>query len=128
MKKKATCFVIGGIALFLFCSPFFARMGGWTEIRRWRAPNPNPFGHDRPLYLAVEQTHSVFDILKLYPSERLLVTDGGYAYIIYFEAPAHPAKSWVEDCDVTWSSNRVTFSSPTGLTIQIDRNAVLRQL
>lgn len=71
---------------------------------------------------------SVFDPLGLYGSDRLLVTDGGYAYVCYFEVPAHPSKPWVDACKVNWTPGGVTLSSPTGLSIYIDKKAILRQL
>ncbi len=108
----------------LIATPLLARLGNYKELRRWNAPVPNPFGHDRPIYLTVQETHSIFDIFSLYPSQRILVTDGGYAYVLNFETPDYPASRWVQSCDVAWSTNDVTLFSRDGLTIKIDRQAV----
>lgn len=117
--------LVVGLALL---SPLLARVGSWNEIRRWNAPDSKPFGHDRPIYLSVERTHSFFDPLDLYGSDRLIVSDGGYAYILYFEVPAHPSKPWVDACNVVWTNDSVTLVSPEGLSISIDAKAILRQL
>jgi hypothetical protein len=127
MRKKLL--ILGGLALAMsLLSPLLARIGSWKEVRRWNAPEPNPFGHERAIYLSVEQTHSFFDPLGLYGSERLIVTDGGYAYVVYFDVPAHPSKPWIDDCNVVWSGESVTFSSPSGLTLKIDKKAVLQKI
>lgn len=127
MRKRVWIGIGLAVALALL-SPLLARIGSWTEIRRWDAPEPNLFGHDRPIHLSVEHTHSYFDPLGLYGSDRLVVSDGGYSYILYFDVPAHPSKPWVDDCQVNWTTDGVTFSSPTGLTIKIDAKAILQQL
>jgi hypothetical protein len=118
----------GLVLALVLLSPLLSRIGSWKEVRRWDAPEPNPFGHKHAIYLSVEHTHSIFDPLGLYGSDRLLVTDGGYAYVLYFDVPAHPSKPWVDACKVSWTTDGVTFSSPSGLSIEIDKAAILRQL
>jgi len=127
MRKRILIW-LGLVLAIALLSPMLARIGSWKEVRRWNAPEPNSFGHDRAIYLSVEETHSFFDPLGLYGSERLLVTDGGYAYVLDFEVPAHPSKPWIDTCKVDWTVDNVTFSSPSGLSIEIDKKAVLQQL
>ena len=118
-----------GLALAMaLLSPMLAHIGSWKEVRRWNAPQQSSFGHDRPIHFSVEQTHSYFDPLGLYSNERLVVSDGGYSYILNFDVPAHPSKPWIDNCQVNWTTDGVTFSSPTGLNIEINKKAILQQL
>jgi hypothetical protein len=127
MRKRILIIASLAVALSLL-SPLLARVGSWNEIRRWNAPDSKPFGHDRPIYLSIEHTHSFFDPLGLYGTDRLIVSDDGYAYILYFKVPAHPSKPWVDACDVIWASDSVTLISPEGLSISIDAKAILKKL
>src|SRR5436309_13340133 len=45
---------------------------------------------------------SYADIFSLYPSYRLFITDGGYAYVRDFDVPSTDPKSYLNGCRITW--------------------------
>ncbi len=121
--------MVGVILLIVFLSPVLSRTGTWNELRRWECPEPNPWGHPNPLYLSVETFRSYFDPLGAYAEERLLVGDGGYAYVLSLDLPAaHAANEWLDGCDVAWNKEGVSLHSLDGLKIEIAAATILDQL
>ncbi len=127
-RSRALWIGLAVSVVLVLCSPLLARMGSWRELTRWECPEPNPWGHAHPLYASIEESTSSFDPFGLYRSQRLLVTDGGYAYIVYFDVPSYPSKAWVEACEVRWDPSGVRLQSPSGLAIEVSKEAVLQQL
>src|SRR5436309_4065369 len=48
---------------------------------------------------------SYADIFSLYPSYRLFITDGGYAYVRDFDVPSTDQKSYLNGCRITWKTD-----------------------
>ena len=52
------------------------------------------------------------DIFSLYPSYRLFITDGGYAYVRDFDVSSTDFKSYLSHCQVAWQTNGAEFITP----------------
>lgn len=127
-RIQAIVLAAGLCTVTALLSPLLARVGHWTEVRRWECANPAVIGYDHAVYLSVEELYSTFDLFQLYSTHRVRVSDGGYSYGLYFEVPSYPARVWIEKCSVVWTSDGVRFISSSGLAISISKDALHEQL
>ena len=105
-------------------SPFFARVGKWRVVHVWESPN-GTFGIDRQLWLSVEEFHSIVDPFKLYPEYRILVTDGGYAYILYI---GFDSNDNITTMNVDWHKDDVSISGPSWIKVTIPKDRIMDQI
>ncbi len=129
MKNKIIKIVLLIFLLIFFFQlvPIFARCGSWKELKRWEAP-VNTFDIKRSIYLSLEETFSYFNIFHGHKNNRLKVTDGGYAFMLYFEIPHYPSKEWIDGCNVKWTNEGVALISESGLSFNVTKEAVLKQI
>jgi len=126
MKKtylKVTCFLLAVLLLLPF-----TRLGPSKELKRWDAPEPNSFGHSKPLYLSITQSRSFLDPFGWSKRERLVISDGGYICVVYFDIPPYADDSWIDTCKVTWDTNGVTLKFSCGVSISVDKKLIMSQL
>jgi hypothetical protein len=74
--------------LFFLFTPLLARVGKTTEVARWTSLTPL-YGLKRPIWVSIERDIAYVDIFSFYPSYRLFITDGGYAYERDFDISQH---------------------------------------
>jgi hypothetical protein len=123
MKRK----IIAGVVIILgliALSPMTARLGRWHTVHTWKAPSAT-FGLDRPLWLSVETFHAFVDPLRLYEEHRIVITDGGYAYIINVELNFYDE---ISSANVEWRTNDITFSVPSWIKLVIPKERVISQV
>jgi hypothetical protein len=111
------------VALLLIV-PFLARFGTTKEVARWSAPSAL-YGVKRPIWLSIQRDIAYMDIFSLYPSYRLFVTDGGYAYVRDFDVPSTDPKSYLSGCRVTWKPDGAELLSPDGDALFIPGHLIL---
>jgi len=112
--------------LLLLAAPLVARIGSMQTLRTWSS-TPGALGLSRPLTLSLQSQVAYVDVLALYSTERLLITDGGYAYVHEFEIPSADTKAFVQGCRVTWDTNKVEFIMPGGETLTFPAQVVIQQ-
>ena len=95
-------------------------------LRTWIS-TPGALGLSRPLTLSCKRYVAYVDVVALYPTYRLFITDGGYAYVHEFQIPSADAKTFVQGCRVTWDTNRVDFIMPGGETLTFPAQVVIQQ-
>lgn len=122
-RKKIVIIVIAIILIMGLLSPFIARCGRWRTIHRWDAP-PGTFGINRQVSLSVQSFHAFVDPLQLYEESRVVVTDGGYAYIVEADLNFFPE---VSESKVEWKTDGVSIIFPSEVSIWIPRNRVVEQ-
>jgi hypothetical protein len=123
MKKRTAIAVaiVLGVALL---SPIISRCGRWKTVHQWEAPQ-STFGLNRKMYLSVQSFHAFVDPLALYEESRVIVTDGGYAYIVEADLNFFPE---VSESKVEWNTKGVSITFPSGVVIQIPRDRVVEQI
>ncbi len=121
--KKRIVIVVGCILVVVLLSPLLARCGRWTTVHQWDAPE-GTFGVNRQLSLSVQTFHAFVDPLDLYEESRVLVTDGGYAYIVETDLNFFPV---VSESKVKWEPDGVSITFPSGVSIWIPRGRVVEQ-
>jgi hypothetical protein len=99
----------------LLVAPLLARLSKTTEVARWSSPTPL-YGIKRPIWLSIQRDVAVVDIFSLYPSYRLFITDGGYAYVREFNVPSTDFKRYLAHCQVAWLTNGAEFITPDAET------------
>jgi hypothetical protein len=102
---------VATVLVVLLLTPFLARFGKTTEVGRWTAPTLL-YGLNRPIWLSIQRDVAYEDIFSLYPSYRLFITDGGYAYARDFDVSSTDFKSYLLHCQVAWQTNGVEFITP----------------
>ena len=112
--------------VLLFVAPLVARIGLMQTLRTWSS-TPGAVGLSRPLTLSFQRYVAYVDVLALYPTYRLLISDGGYAYVHEFQIPSADSKAFVQSCEVTWDTNRVEFIMPGGETLTFPAQVVIQQ-
>ena len=112
--------------VLLFVAPLVARIGLMQTLRTWSS-TPGALGLTRPLTLSFQRYVAYVDVLALYPTYRLLISDGGYAYVHEFQIPSADSKAFVQSCGVTWDTNRVEFIMPGGETLTFPAQVVIQQ-
>jgi hypothetical protein len=95
-------------------------------IQSWSS-TPGALGLSRPLTLSLQRYVAYVDVLALYPTYRLLITDGGYGYVHQFQIPSADSKAFVQGCRVTWDANKVDFIMPGGETLTFPAQVVTQQ-
>jgi len=95
-------------------------------LRTWSS-TPSTLGLSRPLTLSCQRYVAYVDVLTLYPTYRLLITDGGYGYVHEFQIPSADAKTFVQGCRVMWDTNSVDFIMPGGETLRFPAQVVIQQ-
>jgi hypothetical protein len=75
--------------------------------------------------LSVQKDVAFVDIFSLYPSYRLFITDGGYAYVRDFDIPSTDPKSYLAGCQVIWKLDGAELLTPDGETLFIPRKLIL---
>lgn len=123
MKHKTAALLILVLVVAML-SPLIARCGSWQIVHEWESPE-GTFGLDRPLRLSAEEFHAYVDPLRLYEEHRIVVTDGGYAYITYVDFNFFDA---ISSARVEWHTNYVTFSVPSWITISIPKVRIISQI
>ena len=99
------------VLVVLLATPFLARFGKTTEVARWTSPTPL-YGLKRPIWLSIQRDVAYVDIFSQYPSYRLFITDGGYAYVRDFDVSSTDFKSYLSHCQVVWQTNGAEFITP----------------
>ena len=99
------------VFVVLLITPLLARLDNTTEVARWTSPTPL-YGLKRPIWLSIQRDVAYVDIFSLYPSYRLFITDGGYAYVRDFDVPSTDFKSYLSRCQVAWQTNGADFITP----------------
>ena len=108
--KLLPIFAATGLVVLLI-TPLLARLDKTTEVARWTSPTPL-YGLKRPIWLSIRRDVAYLDIFSWYPSYRLFVTDGGYAYARDFDVPSTDYKSYLSRCQVAWQTNGAEFVTP----------------
>ena len=108
-------------------APLLARLGSFKTLRTWNAPQ-GTFGISRPLTLSLQRTTAYVDVLGLYPSYRVFVTDGGYGYVHDFKIHTSDWKSFAQNSRVSWETNRVEFIMPKGEILAFPDQVVKQQV
>jgi hypothetical protein len=121
--KKRTAITVAFVLGVALLSPMISRCGRWKTIHQWEAPQ-GTFGLDRTMYLSVQSLHALVDPLNLYEESRVIVSDGGYAYIVEADLNFFPE---VSKSKVDWNTNGVSITFPSGVAIHIPRDRVVEQ-
>lgn len=108
---KRLLIFVAVVLVVLFVSPIVARWGKTVEVARWTSPTPL-YGMKRPIWLSIQRDAAYVDIFSQYPSYRLFITDGGYAYVRDFDVPSTDFKSYLSRCQVAWQTNGAEFITP----------------
>src|SRR6185369_10017309 len=117
----------GILTLLLFlAAPVIARIGSMQTMRSWTS-TPGALGLSRPLTLMFQRYVAYVDVLALYPTYRLLITDGSYGYVHEFQIPSADSQTFVQSCRVAWDTNRVDFIMPGGETLTFPAQVVTQQ-
>jgi hypothetical protein len=127
MKRPNLIVAIVSVAL-LFASPILARIGSWSQLASWSPPSGTAFGLPHPISLRIEEYVAYIDVLRLYPQHRIIVTDGGYAYIHEFEIPSTSPHKYALDCQVTWLSDAVEVQMRSGEKLVIPSTTLIQQM
>ncbi|MGV3661975.1 MAG: hypothetical protein ACO1TE_17455 [Prosthecobacter sp.] len=114
------------MTLLLLAAPVISRITSDETLRIWHS-TPGALGLDRPLTLSLERCVAYVDLLGLYPSYRLLITDGGYAYVHRFQIPSAEPAAFVQKCQVAWDLEKVSFTMPDGETLMFPALVIIRQ-
>jgi hypothetical protein len=109
--SKLLLLFVGAILVLLLATPLLARCSKTTEVARWTSPT-SLYGIKRPIYLSIQRYVAYLDIFSQYPSYRLFITDGGYAYARDFDVPSTDFKSYLARCHVDWQTNGAEFITP----------------
>jgi hypothetical protein len=112
--------------LLLLAAPVVARIGSMQTLRTWNS-TPGALGISRPLTFSFQRYVAYVDVLALYPTYRLLITDGGYAYVHEFQIPSADSNAFVQGCRVMWETNRVEFIMSGGETLTFPAQVVIHQ-
>jgi hypothetical protein len=112
--------------LLLLAAPVISRIGSHQTLRTWSS-TPGALGVSRPLTLSIEMHVAYLDVFGGYTTYRLLITDGGYCYVHYFQIPSADPKAFVQRCRVAWDTNRVEFIMPGGETLTLPAQIVTEQ-
>ena len=96
-------------------------------VAKWAAPGAL-YGVKRPIWLSIEKAVAHVDIFSLNSSYRLLVTDGGYAYMREFDVPSDDPTRYLGGCRVTWKPDGVEFLSPDGDSLFIPGHLILARI
>lgn len=115
------------VALVLLITPFIARCGTTKEVARWSSTNA-VYGLKRPIWLSIQRDVAYVDVFSWYPSYRLFITDGGYAYARDFDVPSTDYKSYLAHCQVAWRTNGAEFITPDADRYFIPDQLILRQI
>ncbi len=115
------------VALVLLITPFLARWGTTKEVARWSSTNA-VYGLKRPIWLSIQRDVAYVDVFSLYPSYRLFITDGGYAYVRDFDVPSTDYRSYLARCQVAWQTNGAEFITPDADRYFIPDQIILRQI
>lgn len=115
------------VAIILLITPFLARYGTTKEVARWDSTNA-VYGVKRPVWLSIQRDVAYVDILSWYPSYRMFITDGGYAYVREFDIPTTDYKNFLARCQVTWKPDGAEFLTANGERIFIPSELILRQI
>lgn len=121
--KKITVIAMAVILMMGLLSPIVSRCGRWRTIHQWDAPS-GTFGIDRQMSLSVQTFYAFVDPLQLYEESRVVVTDGGYAYIVEVDLNFFPQ---VSESKVEWKTDGVSIIFPSGVSIWIPRSRVVEQ-
>jgi hypothetical protein len=123
MKIKVIVIIVF-ILFMAMLSPLVARVGKWRVVHVWESPK-GTFGIDRHLRLSVEEFYSIVDPFELYPEHRILVSDGGYAYICYIEFDSHDNISTFK---VDWQKDDVSISGQSWIKVTIPKDRIMDQI
>jgi hypothetical protein len=115
------------VILLLLLTPVISRTGSIQTLRSWTS-TPGNLGVSRPVTLYFQREVAYVDALGGYPIYRLLITDGGYAYVHEFQIPSADAKTFAQGCRVTWDTNKVDFVMPGGETLTFPARVVKQQI
>ena len=115
------------VFLGLMLLPVVARIGSTKTMRSWNS-TPGALGTSRPLILSIQKTVAYVDLLGGYPSYRILISYGGYAFFHTFDVPSAKPETFLESCNVAWSTNDVRFQMPNGVLLVFPAEAVLKQI
>jgi hypothetical protein len=126
-NRKLLLLALVPVALVLLITPFLARWGTTKEVARWPATNA-VYGVKRPIWLSIQRDVAYVDIFSLYPSYRLFVTDGGYAYVREFDISTTDFKSYLARCQVTWKPDGTELLTPDGERLFIPSKRILGQI
>lgn len=124
LLRLLPCGILTG--LLLLAAPVISRIGSHQTMRTWSS-TPGALGLRRPLTLSFERHVAYVDVLGGYPTYRLLITDGGYAYVHDFQIPSADPKAFVQGCRVAWNTNSVEFILPGGETLTFPAQVMRQQ-
>jgi hypothetical protein len=129
VRSKLLCLLLSGVLaiLLLLLAPVIARIGAMQTLRMWGS-TPGALGLGRPLTLSFQRYVAYVDVLAWYPTYRLLITDGGYAYVHEFQIPSADSKAFAQGSRVTWDTNKVEFTMPGGETLIFPAKVVTQQV
>ena len=129
MRSKLLCLLPSGILtlLLLLLAPEIARIGSMQTLQTWNS-TPGALGLRRPLTLEFQRHVAYVDVLAWYPTYRLLISDGGYAYGHDFQIHSADPKAFAQNCAVTWGTNKVEFAMPGGERLIFPARVVAQQV
>lgn len=113
--------------VLLLAAPLVARIGSTQTLRKWTS-TPGDLGLSRPLTLSFQKSVAYVDVLALYPTYRLSISDGGYEYVHQLEIHTADVIKFVQGCQVRWDTDKVEFTMPTGETLAFPTQAVIQQV
>jgi len=120
---KRIAIVTACILIVALLSPLISRCGRWRTEHQWDAP-PGTFGVNRQMTLSVQTFLAFVDPLNLYEESRVVVTDGGYAYILKTDLNFFPD---VSESEVEWKTDGVSITFPSAVSIWIPKGRVVEQ-
>jgi hypothetical protein len=101
------------VAAVLLITPVIARLGTSNEVARWPSTNA-VYGVKRPIWLSIQRDVAYVDVLSWYPTYRLFITDGGYAYVREFDIPSTDPNKYLAGCKVAWQPEGPELLTPDG--------------
>ena len=115
------------LLLILLTAPMIARIGATKTLHTWTSTS-GALGIAWPLTLSL-CTHTAYvDVLGCYSMESIVITDGGYAYVLKLKLPDADEKTFADKCQVVWGTDKVEFRMRGGEVWTLPATLIKQQI